>query len=145
MGSLRKIFAKNGLFIGQPLPFPLILQNGAVLYAQGERLLAHFRFGDEVQAQLIQVLYPFHQASVLFFDLDGIYSMHGNGPAQEEIISLDFYAGSFPENSRLYQFSKAMCFQMIRKFSRPSGGDKTTGCWNLSKPALCHRSLPHRC
>ena len=47
---------------------------------------------------------------MLFFDLDGIYSMHGNGPAQEEIISLDFYAGSFPENSRLYQFSKAMCF-----------------------------------
>lgn len=110
IGSLRQIFTKNGLFVGQPLPFPLILQNGAVLYAQGERLLAHFLFEDEVQAQLIRLLHPFRQASVLFFDLDRIYSLHGAGPAQEEIVSLDFYAGSFPENSRLYQFSKAMCF-----------------------------------
>lgn len=110
IGSLRQIFAKNGLFAGQALPFPLVLQNGAALYAQGERLLAHFKFEEKVQVQLIQLLLRFKQASVLFFDLDGIYSMHGNGPAQEEIISLDFYAGSFPENSRLYQFSKAMCF-----------------------------------
>jgi len=44
ISSVRQLFEKNGLFIGQPLPFPLILQNGAALYSEGEHLLAHFHF-----------------------------------------------------------------------------------------------------
>ena len=27
--SVRKVFARNGLFTGQPIPLPLILDNGA--------------------------------------------------------------------------------------------------------------------
>lgn len=110
IGAVRQIFAKNGLFVDQPLPLPLILQNGSVLYAAGERLLAHFQFEEDVQTQLIQLLYEFHQASVLFFDLNGIFSLHENGPAKTEIKSLDFYPQLLPEDGRAYKFSKAMCF-----------------------------------
>jgi Cof subfamily protein (haloacid dehalogenase superfamily) len=110
LDSVRQIFAKNGLFIGQALPFPLVLQNGAALYAEGERVLAHFLFEEEVQAKLIQVLMDFPQAGVLFFDLDWLYILHENGLAKEAIRSLDFRARSFTEHNRGCRFSKAMCF-----------------------------------
>ncbi len=126
--SVRQIFAKNGLFSGQPLPFPLVLQNGAVLYAEGERLLAHFEFEEGVQAQLIQLLLGFPQAGVLFFGLNWLYSLNDNGLANEAIQSLDFRARSFTELSRAYRFSKAMCFaddvevlRAIREAVKPLG------------------------
>src|SRR5574341_517107 len=126
--SVRHIFAKNGLFPGQPLPFPLVLQNGAVLYAGGERLLAHFEFEESVQAQLIQILLGFPQAGVLFFSLNWFYSLNDNGLANEAIQSLDFRAQSFTELSRAHRFSKAMCFaddvevlRAIREAVKPLG------------------------
>jgi len=128
LDSVRQIFAKNGLFIGQPLPFPLVLQNGAVLYAEGERLLAYFLFEEEAQAQLIQVLMGFPQAGVLFFDLNWLYCLHDNGLAKEAIRSLDFRALSFTEHSQAYRFSKCMCFaddlkilMAIREAVKPLG------------------------
>jgi Cof subfamily protein (haloacid dehalogenase superfamily) len=110
IGSVRQIFSKNGLFIGQALPFPLVLQNGAALYAEGERVLAHFLFEEEVQAQLINLLLRFPQAGVLLFDLNWIYCLHENGLAKEAIRSLDFQARSFTELSHAFRFSKVMCF-----------------------------------
>ncbi len=110
IGSVRQIFAKNGLFIGQQLPFPLILQNGAVLYAEGERLLAHFQFEDDVQAKLIRVLHGFPQVSALFFDLSVIYTLNEDGPVKAEIKSLDFHPQLLPEDSGACKFSKVMCF-----------------------------------
>lgn len=110
LDSVRQIFAKNGLFIGHALPFPLVLQNGAALYAEGERVLAHFLFEEKVQVQLIQVLFGFPQAGVLFFDLDWLYCLHDNGLAREAIRSLDFRALPFTQHSPAYRFSKAMCF-----------------------------------
>jgi Cof subfamily protein (haloacid dehalogenase superfamily) len=128
LDSVRQIFAKNGLFTRQTLPFPLVLQNGAALYAEGERVLAHFLFDKEVQAQLIQVLLDFPQAGVLFFDLDWLYILQDNGLANEAIRSLDFRARSFAEHGRAARFSKAMCFaedpkilMAIREAVRPLG------------------------
>ena len=128
LDSVRQIFAKNRLFTGQALPFPLVLQNGAALYAEGERVLAHFLFKEEEQAQLIQILLGFPRAGVLFFDLNWLYRLHDNGLAKEAIRSLDFRAISFTEDSRAYRFSKAMCFaddlevlMAIREAVRPLG------------------------
>jgi len=87
LDSVRQIFAKNRLFTGQALPFPLVLQNGAALYAEGERVLAHFLFKEEEQAQLIQILLGFPRAGVLFFDLNWLYRLHDNGLAKEAIRS----------------------------------------------------------
>ncbi len=89
---------------------PLILQNGAVLYGEGERLLAHYKFEGDVQAQLIRLLYGVDQTNVLFFDLNSIYSFDENGPVKTEIKSLDFHPLLLPEDSGAYKFSKAMCF-----------------------------------
>ena len=128
LDSVRQIFAKNGLFIGQALPFPLVLQNGAALYAEGERVLAHFLFEDVVQAQLVQLLLGFPQAGVLFFDLDRLYILHENGLAKEVLQSLDFRARSFLEHGQGARFSKAMCFAddlevltSIREAMKPLG------------------------
>ena len=47
--SVRRLFARHGLFSDAPLPFPLVLQNGAALYRPGEELFAYHAFPPEVR------------------------------------------------------------------------------------------------
>jgi len=107
--SVRQLFEKNGLFIGQPLPFPLVLLNGAALYTQGEHVVAYFHFEYDLQTKLIQLLVPFHQAGMLFFDLNEVYTLHENGFVKEVLTSLNFRAQSFSKSNHSHELCKVMC------------------------------------
>lgn len=71
--SVRRTFQRNGLFEGGSLPLPLVLLNGSLVHAPGERRLAYRPFEPLVQSGLIALAQDFPDVTFLFL---------GEGPAQ---------------------------------------------------------------
>jgi Cof subfamily protein (haloacid dehalogenase superfamily) len=53
--SIRQTFIENGLYIDEPLPFPLAMANGGIIYGGGEELLEATGFEIEMQEKLLQI------------------------------------------------------------------------------------------
>ena len=71
--SVRRTFQRNGLFRDASLPLPLVLLNGSLVHAPGERRLAYRPFEPLVQSELIALAQDFPEVTFLFL---------GEGPAQ---------------------------------------------------------------
>jgi Cof subfamily protein (haloacid dehalogenase superfamily) len=54
--SVHAMFTKNGLFTDVFIPFPLVLQNGSVIYEENEKLAGYFPFTHDTQHQLIEII-----------------------------------------------------------------------------------------
>lgn len=66
--SIRQTFIENELFVDEPLPFPLAMANGGVLYRGGEELIEATGFDLDMQEKLLQIA----------DGLEGIpYAVHG--------------------------------------------------------------------
>jgi len=66
--SIRQTFIENGLYVDEPLPFPLAMANGGIIYGGGEELLEASGFELEMQEKLLQIA----------DGLEGIpYAVHG--------------------------------------------------------------------
>jgi Cof subfamily protein (haloacid dehalogenase superfamily) len=66
--SIRQTFVENGLFVDEPLPFPLAMANGGVIYRGGEELIEAISFDLAMQEKLLQIANG----------LEGIpYAVHG--------------------------------------------------------------------
>lgn len=117
--SIKKLFNKNGLFVDQPIPFPMVTQNGAVLYKEGEQLFRKFTFEPSLQEELIQRILPFEGITFLFFDDEEVY-LYSRTPLKEEEAKRFWYFTKLLDSEH-YQtpFNKVMCFAeepVIRKF-----------------------------
>lgn len=88
--STRKTLALAGLFEGQKLPFPLVLQNGAVIYAPGEELLAHFDLPPEPQTELVERLKKAKRVTVLLKEIDTIYPLRVTPFGAERVAEYHF-------------------------------------------------------
>ena len=42
LSSVRRTFTRNGLFNDQKIPFPLVLQNGSLIFGSDEEFLAYY-------------------------------------------------------------------------------------------------------
>ena len=76
LGSVRLTFNKNGLFVGRKLPFPLILENGSILYAGGEKLVSFLPFDCQAQSDLIDLAGQHPQVTFLFMGLEEVHVEH---------------------------------------------------------------------
>jgi hydroxymethylpyrimidine pyrophosphatase-like HAD family hydrolase len=70
--SVKRTFFRHRLFPSAPLPFPLVLQNGAVLYGPSEKVLEHQVFEEGIQGALIDL---FKTMPFLTFYLIGLDSI----------------------------------------------------------------------
>ncbi len=68
--SVRSTFERHGLFIGHPIPFPLVLENGAAVYSEDEVLRSQHSFDPELQEELMRVVQASKSVSFLLFSLD---------------------------------------------------------------------------
>lgn len=65
--SVRRLFARHGLYRDTPLPFPLVLQNGAALYRPGEELFSFHAFPPPVRRFFVDLILATPGVSFLVF------------------------------------------------------------------------------
>lgn len=72
LGSLKRAFSRHGLFQGAQLPFPLILQNGAVIYTEMGQDPAYFPFDRQLQAELVDLLLALPRVTFFLLGMDEV-------------------------------------------------------------------------
>jgi hypothetical protein len=107
--SVRQMFARNGIFADGVIPFPMVLQNGSVIYQANEQLFAYFPYSSEIQNELIRIARGFSQVTFLFLDVNEIHVLGGNEFGKMGVNELDFITVPFSMQSKYCQFSKLMC------------------------------------
>lgn len=107
--AVKRTFARNGLFVKDSLPFPLILQNGSLLYRANEGFQAYFPFDADTQEQLLRVCLSFPEVTFLLLDSAWIHVLWPHHFALEAAASYDFVLREFDEISAGCNFSKVMC------------------------------------
>jgi Cof subfamily protein (haloacid dehalogenase superfamily) len=75
LASTRYPFEKNGLLNGKPLPYPLVLNNGGLLYAPYEDPRARFPFPPEVAEVLIRIASGYKDATFLLQGIPEVYQL----------------------------------------------------------------------
>jgi Cof subfamily protein (haloacid dehalogenase superfamily) len=109
LSAVKQVFQRNGLFEAQPIPFPTILQNGAVVYLQNEVLLRQATFLPEVQDSLVGMLCDYTNVSHLLISLDRIGLIYPDEFSFQMIDQLDFVTQSYQNGDPLQKLSKVMC------------------------------------
>jgi len=105
----RQAFARNRVFPNQPLPLPLVTQNGTVTYRPGEILQGYFPFPAGVQERLLQICLDTPDLFTLFSTPD---EMHMLWPTEFGMLEAAYYGlpyQPFRAASPGCVFSKSMC------------------------------------
>lgn len=76
--SLRWALEANRLFVGQPIPLPLIVLNGGAVYLPGEQLVSSRGLEPDVQAELLTRLPNFPEVTFLIYTMDAVYVLGQN-------------------------------------------------------------------
>lgn len=87
--AVRHAFERNGLFFKPSIPFPLILQNGAVTYLPHESLFTQTPLSAEVQDQLLKISQRHPQICCFLFSLNKLEIMWPNQLGYEMIERFD--------------------------------------------------------
>lgn len=93
--AVRRVFERNGLFFDPTIPFPLILQNGAVVYFPNEELFTQRAFSDEEQAELLAISKRHPQVCCLFFSAEKLEIMNPNPLGFKMVKRFDLDAKPF--------------------------------------------------
>jgi Cof subfamily protein (haloacid dehalogenase superfamily) len=106
--AVRHAFEQNDLFVGQPIPLPLVLQNGAVLYEAGEVLHASNPFEPDVQRRLIATAQSHPAVTFFLFSVDYVAVI---SPSEVAMAMADGFGLNTqpyqPDDER--QITKVMC------------------------------------
>ena len=109
LDSVKRIFNKNGLFDQEKFPFPLILQNGSLVYGAGEQLLGYFPFPEKIQAQLVEMAKKNDDICYLFMADKYIHRLWDHPDGITAIEKYDFKVDQFPTTTDHNIYSKVMC------------------------------------
>jgi hypothetical protein len=107
--SAKLTFERLGLFKGQPIPLPLIMQNGALLYDHGEQILAYATFPPHDQPGLYELELAFPDVTFLFLNQHDIHMMNPSPYGQASAEKYHLRVRPFNNTSRHQSFSKVMC------------------------------------
>jgi 5-amino-6-(5-phospho-D-ribitylamino)uracil phosphatase len=107
--SVRRTFEANALFREEPIPFPLVLQNGAALYGPGETLQRYRPLPQQVQDALVAAAHAHGDVTSYFYTPEGLYRLWPSpyGARMEQRFDLD--PVPFDTAGPNARFSKLMC------------------------------------
>ncbi|MHC1781615.1 MAG: HAD-IIB family hydrolase [Anaerolineaceae bacterium] len=106
--SVKRMFHRNGLFVDQTIPFPMVLLNGAAIYLPGEELCSYTPFSQLVQRTLISLAEDFPQPSYLFIDENDIYMRSTSGTIRPWLDQYDMQPEDFSESAQHETFCKVI-------------------------------------
>lgn len=104
--SVRHVFKRTGLFSRQPIPFPLILQNGAAVYRPGEVLHSCEMLEPGAQARLLETNMRHPDVCGLLFSLDKVTVLQANELGLSLARRFDLNTEPFDANAADYEFLK---------------------------------------
>ncbi len=104
--SMHLLFGANQIWPGQPIPLPMALQNGSVLYQPGEKVLFEAGFEPSVQARLVAVAHELTSLTYNFFTRDEIFTLWLTDFAAQLLKRFGLEGRPFDENSPLQHFTK---------------------------------------
>lgn len=73
--AVRSTLVQHGLFADRPLPFPLVLEGGAVVYDTDERVRAEFVFDAPVQRALLDAMLAAPEITFLVFSTNRVFEV----------------------------------------------------------------------
>ena len=76
--SVRRAFERHGLFSGHPIPFPLVLENGAAVYGEREHLRSRRSLQPELRDELLRAALSAKRTSFLLHSLDEARTLGSN-------------------------------------------------------------------
>lgn len=106
--SVKRMFHRNDLFIDQPIPFPMVLLNGAAIYLPGEELYSYTPFSPLIQRTLIGMAEDFPGPSYLFMDERDIYTRSPTGQIRPWLERFDLRPEDFTDGFHHDSFCKLM-------------------------------------
>ena len=118
--SIKGVLNLNGLFLEEKIPFPILSQNGAVLYKPEEKLLEMHSFDFTTQNHLISYIDRFPKIPFFFFGENDVYLINPNKEAHE-YASKWYYPleyskdGFYPPASKV--MGLCMDLEMLHEFS----------------------------
>jgi Cof subfamily protein (haloacid dehalogenase superfamily) len=107
--ALRRTFRATGIINGKPVPYPMILQNGALLFDREEKKLRYSAFERAIQEQLIEICEMKPEATFLLFGEDEIRLLHPTPFGLWETERYMFIPKEFSDSDPYFPMSKIMC------------------------------------
>lgn len=71
--SVVEMFHHNGMFLNEAFPFPVVANNGSVIYLPGGKLLQYRSFSAGLQPQLLDIFYQFPQVVFMLSEIEHTY------------------------------------------------------------------------
>ncbi len=112
--SVRKTFARNGMFINRKIPFPLVLLNGSLIINQNEEFLAFFPFSGDIQREIILRAKHHNAITFLFLSRFHTYVLGKNPFGARQIEKYEFSPSRLDKWNSENPFSKVMCISEDR-------------------------------
>jgi Cof subfamily protein (haloacid dehalogenase superfamily) len=106
--SVQNIFHDHSLFQETSLPFPLVLQNGAITYLPGEKVLKSIVFEPDVQAKLVDIVAVFTELPFFMVTTTHHYVLHPNPLTWETSRKYNFLDGDFTSGKSKVPLTKVM-------------------------------------
>ena len=107
--STRKTLRKNGIFLEEKIPIPLVLLNGTLVYGKNEEFLDYTSFSQETQGVLIERAKNQKEITFLFLTQEKTYVLGENQFGRELIKKYEFNPLPFDELRSDTAVSKVMC------------------------------------
>ena len=109
LDSIRRTFARNRVYAGRKIPLPMVLQNGALLFAGDEVLLASHPFEPPLQKELISLCTRFKDVTFLFFDANVNYILWPNPFGVKSVNGFELTTRDLSDCNGGCSISKMMC------------------------------------
>lgn len=93
--AVRRAFERHGLFEGHPIPFPLVLENGAAVYGENEALLAQRSFEPDLRDALMRAVLASEGTSFLMYGPDEVGLLRTDEKLRVMARRFDLDAGPF--------------------------------------------------
>lgn len=93
--SVRRAFGRHGLFADRPIPFPLVLENGAAVYGENEDLRARRSFEPGLRDDLVRAVLASTGVGFLMYSLDEVGLLRPDDELRAMVRRFDLDARPF--------------------------------------------------
>ena len=109
--GIKGVFTRNGLFKTGEINYPIVAQNGAVLYNKNEVFLEHNPFDPQIQHLVLNTIRIHTDITFFLFEKSDIYVMHEN-PLSSYYVQLWYMPVKPYDDSSSLSITKVMSLSM---------------------------------
>ncbi|MGO9960054.1 MAG: HAD-IIB family hydrolase [Solirubrobacteraceae bacterium] len=124
--AVRRALGRHGLFLGRPISFPLVLENGAVVYDRQESVRARFPCDPAVAKALIGAMLDAPEITFLLFCTGEVFVLWPSEPGRRMIDRFELETIPYSPETRGRELTKVVSIaaepEALRAFSEHTSG-----------------------